>query len=413
MQPIFSADLIGVDVCKPILVPLNLFCPESFSSYDPSASTLSAHDKNPDPSKKQNGPASQSISADLMELFEKLIEVEEFDAHPDFDRWVRQIRNDIDPEKCLAVMDQILIYREDLQQKTPSLEIPCRLGNYDLIEELGRGGMGTVYLGIGGDQTTGFAIKTFFNSGEQTAAYQIEAEVLVGLDHPNIVPLVDFGDQDDLVFLVMEKIEGIALSDFAQSFHKQNEHDDSIEKWKFVVSLLLQVGQAIEYAHGQKVLHRDIKPGNILVDKDSKAWLTDFGLSTTSTAPSKFVGGTPGYMAPEQLTGISNPQTDIFAFGITLLESLIGIRRNGDAFKQKTGGNIDLESLARGFPKVPVDLLRVVARATETVPENRYPEFQDLLAELESFLFQPPAQSRGFGFSRLAEKLPFLRRIFD
>ena len=168
------------------------------------------------------------------------------------------------------------IFETSLKPPTPDsgleLPLPFKFGDYELVEEIGRGGMGVVYLAQRHDLNTKYAVKVFDLAEKRIQkfeSYRMEAEIVAKLHHPNIVPLVDFGKQDNFVYLVMRIVNGPSLAEFARSFHETNKLDESKDKWKFLTHILMQVGYAVQHAHRSNVIHRDIKPGNILLDENS------------------------------------------------------------------------------------------------------------------------------------------------
>lgn len=347
------------------------------SGVDPNSSAF-------DPSGEMSFTGSES----LFLLLEQLVENSRENDAEAIEDLIKDCPQDIEIEKHLDVIRRLKAIRAASVQNLPELSLPYQIRDYQLVEEIGRGGMGAVYLGIREDLNSRYAIKTFYLKAESQGNYQREAAILAKLHHPHIVPLVDFGVQENLVYLVMRRVEGISLAEFSRLFHEQNREDESPEKWKYLGLLMLQIARAVAHAHSEGIIHRDIKPGNILVDHDSNAWLTDFGLSTTTVATGKLWGGTLGYMPPEQFAGKSNRRTDIFAFGVTLLELVTGLRRNSERFQDITnGGNLDARNLAASFPHIPFQLIKIISRCTARSPALRYQDMDDLIPELNEFVF--------------------------
>src|SRR5262249_11679583 len=190
---------------------------------------------------------------------------------------------------------------------------------FTLEKELGQGGMGTVYRAT--DQVLGrnVAIKLLKDAGteEEAEKIRLEAQILARLVHDKIVRLYDFGESDGTYFLVMEEVNGPSFSN----------------RWR---DLLLddrlricgQVAEALDYAHVQGVIHRDVKPGNVLLTPSDEAKLSDFGLSLLTgdgSDPSGTIRGTPRYMSPEQARGRSlDHRTDLYSVGVMLFECATG-----------------------------------------------------------------------------------------
>ena len=293
------------------------------------------------------------------------------------------------------------IFETSLKPPTPDsgleLPLPFKFGDYELVEEIGRGGMGVVYLAQRHDLNTKYAVKVFDLAEKRIQkfeSYRMEAEIVAKLHHPNIVPLVDFGKQDNFVYLVMRIVNGPSLAEFARSFHETNKLDESKDKWKFLTHILMQVGYAVQHAHRSNVIHRDIKPGNILLDENSNAWLTDFGLSSKASR-SSLRGGTRGYMSPEQKAGMFGAQTDVYSFGISMFEVLSGVRKNGARFLELApDGLLNLATLEKHFPQIPNELARIIAKATQLSREKRYLDMTEVLRDMEKFIaIEPPRKT--------------------
>jgi len=204
------------------------------------------------------------------------------------------------------------------------------LGRYEIIKELGKGAMGTVYLGRDPKINREVAIKTMalsqeFDSSELEDVkdrFFREAETAGRLRHPNIVTIYDAGEEHDLAYIAMEFLIGSDLTPFTKK--------DRLMAPTAVLKVCGKVGEALNYAHGMKVVHRDIKPGNIMLLKDRTIKVTDFGiarLTATSQTKTGVVLGTPSYMSPEQLSGRHiDGRSDLFSLGVTMYEMLTGER---------------------------------------------------------------------------------------
>ena len=183
----------------------------------------------------------------------------------------------------------------------PPLELPSRFGAYTLIEEIGRGGMGVVYLARHEETGNEFALKMILHGDQASETtlrrFHAEAKAGKGMDHPNIIKILDVGQQDGRAFFCMELIHGETLSE---------RLDRGPMPPRQTARILMQVARAIDYAHSQGVLHRDLKPSNILIsDENNKPYVVDFGLARDVTANESLtrtgsVIGTPSYMAPNK-----------------------------------------------------------------------------------------------------------------
>jgi tRNA A-37 threonylcarbamoyl transferase component Bud32 len=199
-----------------------------------------------------------------------------------------------------------------------------KLGKYKVIERLGQGGMAMVYTGYQEEVDRRVAIKVLpphpgldENFAER---FRLEARTIARLQHPHILPLYDYGTEDDIVYLVMAYVDGGALEDLI---------DEGPLPLSRIEKILREVAGALDYAHRQGVIHRDIKPGNILVDSEGHALLADFGIVKLAEGGANLTGsgvvGTPAYMAPEQAQGMEiDSRVDIYALGVVVYQMLTG-----------------------------------------------------------------------------------------
>jgi GNAT superfamily N-acetyltransferase/predicted Ser/Thr protein kinase len=273
--------------------------------------------------------------------------------------------------------------------------LPARIGKYEVIHMLGRGGMGVVYRArdprIGRD----VAIKTL------TAGYSGEPEMLKrfyqeagntgNLRHPNIVTVYDFGDEEGLPYIVMEFLEGAPLDKLI----RENQLLHMSEK----LAIMEQVCLALSYAHGQGMIHRDVKPANIIVQPDGVVKLLDFGIArsggmtSTGTTAGTDPGfthtgtliGTPAYMAPERLRGERfDGRSDIFAAGVVLYQFLAGAL----PFAAEYPANINqilhdaAPPLGKYLSSYPPQLDEIIARSLAKDPQQRYASASEMSADL-------------------------------
>jgi len=206
------------------------------------------------------------------------------------------------------------------------LETGTRVGLYEIVEQLGRGGMATVFKArhtvLERDAALKFLDLAFLDDPEFIKRFRHEARVIAGLDHPNIVPVFDFSEHEGLPYLVMKFVEGETL--------KARLGRGRLTMAESAV-MIQSIGSGLSYAHQQGVLHRDVKPSNVLLGHDGSIYLADFGLariaaSAQSTLSREFMIGTPQYISPEQAR--SEPgldaRTDVYSFGILVYELLVG-----------------------------------------------------------------------------------------
>jgi serine/threonine-protein kinase len=201
------------------------------------------------------------------------------------------------------------------------------LGRYEIEKELGRGAMGTVFLGKDPKINRFVAIKTLrLDEVDAEAAAEVkerffrEAESAGRLNHPNIVTIHDAGEEQELGYIAMEVLDGKDLKEWCRK--------DTLLPVKQVLEIVAEVAEALDYAHSQNVVHRDIKPANIMMQKDGTVKVTDFGIARITTSSKTQTGvllGTPSYMSPEQITSTKvDGRADIFSLGVVLFEMLAG-----------------------------------------------------------------------------------------
>ena len=212
----------------------------------------------------------------------------------------------------------------------PRSGVPTALGRYHIVKELGRGAMGVVYLGKDPTIQRFVAIKTLrldeLDNEDDLKEFRDrffrEAESTGRLSHPNIVTVYDAGEQDGLAFIAMEYLEGTLLSCYCQK--------STILPAKQSLQIVATVAEALDYAHGQGVVHRDVKPANIMILKQRLVKVMDFGIAKMASASktqTSMILGTPRYMSPEQATGKDvDGRSDVFSLGIVLFELLSGER---------------------------------------------------------------------------------------
>jgi eukaryotic-like serine/threonine-protein kinase len=271
----------------------------------------------------------------------------------------------------------------------PLMELPV-LGRYRLERELGRGAMGTVYLGT--DPTIGrqVAVKTLpimevYEGREQAevaARFFQEAEAVGRLDHPNIVSVHDAGKEHDLAYIAMDYVPGCSLDAWTGA-------DGLLPVWE-VLEIGAQVADALAYAHSRQVAHRDIKPGNIIYDRDNGvAKITDFGIARmldASRTRSGTVLGTPSYMSPEQVAGKKvDGRSDLFSLGTTLYQLLTGsLPFAGDSVATLMYGitHADPRPIRKVRRGLPVCVARLVTKALQKDPARRFADGEAMAAAL-------------------------------
>jgi len=205
---------------------------------------------------------------------------------------------------------------------------PQKIGKYDVIDPLGQGAMGVVYKAFDPLIKRFVALKTIQpgfmtpQDDDSSMRFQREAQAAGKLTHPNIVAIYEYGEDQGRAFIAMEYVEGRTLGDLFKQGHHFNLTD--------IHKVLSGVLSALNYSHGMGVIHRDIKPGNIMLDEAGTVKVMDFGVAHLQSSDMTMTGtilGTPGYMSPEQLLGEPvDPRSDLYSTGIVLYELLVGER---------------------------------------------------------------------------------------
>jgi serine/threonine protein kinase/Tfp pilus assembly protein PilF len=276
-----------------------------------------------------------------------------------------------------------------------------RIGNYQILEEIGRGGMGVIYRARQRHSRRIVALKRILSyqaeSQETLVRFRREAEAVASLDHPNILPIYEVSESDDgLPFFSMKFAAGGSLLDAARSLRNDPRR---------IIALMAKVTRAVQYAHLQGILHRDLKPGNILLDGRGEPLVSDFGLAKWLDTSSDLtrtltIFGTPGYIAPEQAQGPAKnltPAADIYSVGAVLFDLFTGrppfLGEHALAVIQQAADKPapKLRTLA---PLADRDLETICAKCLEREPAARYRSAGDLAEDLERWLEGRPIIAR-------------------
>ncbi|MDD2980597.1 MAG: Stk1 family PASTA domain-containing Ser/Thr kinase [Hespellia sp.] len=263
---------------------------------------------------------------------------------------------------------------------------------YEILERIGSGGMADVYKGRDHKLNRLVAIKVL-KSDYRTdevfiAKFQSEAQAAAGLMHPNVVNVYDVGEDRGLHYMVMELVEGITLKDYIEKKGRLTA--------KETISIAIQMVTGIEAAHKHHIVHRDIKPQNIIISKEGKVKVTDFGIAraaTTSNTISSNVMGSVHYTSPEQARGGAVDQkSDLYSAGITMYEMITGhVPFDGDstvtiAIKQLQE---EITPPSEEVPDIPYSLECIILKCTQKSPEKRYATAQELILNLKRSLVDP------------------------
>jgi WD40 repeat protein/tRNA A-37 threonylcarbamoyl transferase component Bud32 len=278
-----------------------------------------------------------------------------------------------------------------------------QLGGYELLGEIDRGGMGIVYKARDRKLNRIVALKVTrtgeLTSGHESQRFRAEAEAAASLDHPQIVPIYEVGQVDGRPFFSMALVEGQSLA--------KRVADRPLPP-REAAALIRQVAEAVAYAHAHGVIHRDLKPGNILLDANGQPRVTDFGLAKRTDVDSSLtqtgqVMGTPSYMSPEQAEGKNEqmgPLADVYSLGATLYCLVTGrppfqSASVVDTLKQV----VEREPVAPHFlnPAVDRDLETICLKCLEKRPEKRYSSATALALDLQRFVEDRPIQARPVG----------------
>ncbi len=301
------------------------------------------------------------------------------------------------------------------------LEQGCRLGEYEIVRELARGGMGVVYEALQSSLGRRVALKVLHPgmvlSDNARERFAREATTAARLHHTHIVPVYAVGEEEGVHYYAMQYIDGPSLKGCLEGMRAEGSHPTAVH-FRRAAGWGRQVAEALAYAHGEGTIHRDVKPSNLLLDGRDHVWVTDFGLARRSAeitiTASGDVVGTARYMSPEQASGGHaqlDARTDVYSLGATLHE-LVCLQPAvpGDS-REEVLGRIAQRTpppLRRVSRDVPRDLETIVSRCLEKERARRYPSARELAEDLRRFLDREPIRARRV--SPLAKAWRLLRR---
>lgn len=263
---------------------------------------------------------------------------------------------------------------------------------YEIIEQIGTGGMSDVYKAKCHKLNRFVAIKVmkseFSEDKTFVSKFRAEAQSVAGFTHPNIVNVYDVGDENGIYYIVMELVEGITLKKYIEKRGRI--------PFKEAVSIAIQVANGLDAAHKHNIVHRDIKPQNIIISKEGKVKVTDFGIAkvaSSSTINSSSTMGSVHYISPEQARGgYSDARSDLYSLGITIFEMLTGtVPFDGDSTVAVAVQHIQDEIPAPSTVAndIPVSINKIVLKLTQKKPDRRYQSASELIADLKKSLVMP------------------------
>lgn len=371
-------------------------------------------------------------------------------AHPDLADAIEELF------PAIVAMEQLKTPADCSVGKAAAIEKMQRIGEFRLVREIGRGGMGIVFQAEQESLSRFVALKVFPEhahlSPQRLERFRREAQTAAKLHHTHIVPVYGVGEDSGLSYFVMQYVPGIGVdrvidelrlltsdehvsdeNGFGNEFTPrraasalisgtfQKPHGARQDRrrgaridtrdldrryWESIAHIIAQAADALDYAHGQGVVHRDIKPGNLLLDSEGKVWITDFGLAKavhhTDLSKTGDIVGTLRYMAPEQFRRELDPAADIYSLGLTLYE-LLTLR---PAFDETDPDQV-MQGASPTSPRklnaaIPRDLETIVLKATAIEPRHRYKHGRALANDLRRFTEDRPIKARR---ANAAEKL--------
>lgn len=332
------------------------------------------------------------------------------------DLYLAQLRQCANPPTVDIMVEAFPHLEAELREQLPSLTLleqtlaplvkeevtlgSC-LGGCELLRELGRGAMGIVYEAFDRQLGRKVAVKVIplelGTSSMVVDRFELERHAMARVEHPNIVPVYSYGHDNRHAYLVMKLVEGHSLYELQAGggdFRGKYLFNELYTDWSTLANLGADVAAGLQHSHDQGLVHRDIKPGNLLLDKEGKVWISDFGLAKVfdyarSLSRTGDVVGTPCYMAPEQLRGACDARADVYSLGLTLYELATGEKTWGEKSDLKLlieRNSVSLPNLQSIRPDIPDALSLIIMKACQFAPENRYQSAGEMGIVLGRFL---------------------------
>lgn len=262
---------------------------------------------------------------------------------------------------------------------------------YEILSRVGAGGMSDVYKALDHKLNRNVAIKVlkteYSKDKNFVSKFRVEAQSAASLIHPNIVNVYDVGEDDGLYYIVMELIEGITLKRYIEKKGNLSVKES--------ISIAIQIANGIECAHNNQIVHRDIKPQNIMISREGKVKVTDFGIARAASS-NTINGGAMGsvhYISPEQAGGqYVDEKSDIYSLGITMFEMLTGtVPFDGESTVSIALKHIqsDVPTVKKYIADIPISIEKIVLKCTQNKAERRYPKISLLIADLKRALSEP------------------------
>jgi len=333
-----------------------------------------------------------------------------YQQYPEYEQELRELL----PVMLVADVAGSYFRLEELEEAcldtTPSITLPCTLGDFELLEELGRGGMGVVYRANQKSLNREVALKMILPgrlaSEEQRERFQHEAKAAARLDHNGIVPVFEVGELEDCPYFSMKLIEGQTMRSLVQK---------ELYSSRRAAEISLAIARAVHYSHSQGVLHRDLKPSNILINENGQPHITDFGLAKQSAGDPELtqtgvILGTPSYMAPEQAAGSRGDvgiHSDIYSLGAMLYYMVTGRPPFHAASPMDTIMLVlEQEPVAPRVinPAIDRDLEMIILKCLQKPGDLRYSTAREFADDLEAYINHQPIKARSGRFSHVVAR---------
>ncbi|QEH32645.1 Serine/threonine-protein kinase PrkC [Aquisphaera giovannonii] len=358
--------------------------------------------------------ASASLSSLVARAADEFLERLDRGERPDVEAFASRYPEvaDVLPQ-ILPVLTMLQDFKPDASSRLANLVEAGDLGDFRLLREIGRGGMGIVYEAEQAALNRRVALKVLpvspGLSSRQLARFQIEAQVAAVLNHPNIVPIYSVGCDRGVHFHAMRLIDGPSIAEVLRGERRLDPGGAGALRGGGAIGprdaarMARQAADALEHAHSLGIVHRDIKPGNLLLDGSGNLWVSDFGLARLQGVSDLTVSGdmlgTLRYMSPEQAAGgrMLDPRTDVYALGVTLYEMLTGVPPFDAADRHELLRQITHDEptpVRQRDSAVPRDLETIVQKAMAKDPAHRYASAADMAEDLGRFLEDRPILAR-------------------